>query len=64
MMNDLREIHKTVLAEAVIIIIKLYKESLENDPGMSDYRKEQAKLHAFDDILANVQWYEDKEGAL
>ena len=63
-MNDLREIHKTVLAEAVIIIIKLYKESLENDPGMSDYRKEQAKLHAFDDILANVQWYEDKEGAL
>ena len=63
MMNDLREIHKTVLAEAVIIIIKLYKESLENDPGMSDYRKEQAKLHAFDDIFANVQWYADKEGA-
>lgn len=64
MMIDLREIHKTVLAEAVITIIKLYKESLEEEPGMSDHRKEQKKLNAFDDILANVQWYEDKEGAL
>ena len=63
-MINLEEIHKLILAEAVIDIIKLYRERLEEDPGMSDYRKEQAKLHAFDNILANVQWYEDKEGAL
>lgn len=61
---DLRDIHKIVLAEAVANIIKLYKEALEADPGMSNYSKEQAKLTAFDDILANVNWYEDKEGAL
>ena len=60
----LEEIHKIVLAEAVADIIKGYKEALALEPGMSDHRKEQAKLHAFDDILANVQWYEDKEGAL
>lgn len=63
-MINLRDIHKTVLAEAVINIIKIYRERLEYEPGMSDYHKEQAKLNAFDDILANVQWYEDKEGAL
>lgn len=63
-MINLREIHKAVLAEAVINIIKLYRERLEDDPGMSDYRKEQIKLNAFDDILANVEWYEEKEGAL
>lgn len=63
-MIKLEEIHKLVLAEAVTNIIKIYRERLEDEPGMSDYRKEQAKLHAFDDILANVQWYEDKEGAL
>lgn len=60
----LEEIHKIVLAEAVACIIKDYKEALSLEPGMSDHRKEQAKLHAFDDILANVQWYEDKEGSL
>ena len=63
-MVNLRDIHKTVLAEAVISIIKIYRERLEDEPGMSDYRKEQAKLNAFDDIMANVQWYEDKEGEL
>lgn len=63
-MINLREIHKAVLAEAVINIIKLYRERLEDDPDMSDYRKEQIKLNAFDDILANVEWYEEKEGAL
>lgn len=63
-MINLREIHKAVLAEAVINIIKIYRERLEDEPGMSDYRKEQTKLNAFDDILANVQWYEDKEGKL
>lgn len=63
-MLKLEESHKLVLAEAVTNIIKIYRERLEDEPGMSDHRKEQAKLHAFDDILANVQWYEDKERAL
>lgn len=63
-MIKLEEIHKLVLAEAVIDIIKLYRERLEDEPGMSDYRKEHVKLNAFDDILANVQWYEDKDGSL
>ena len=63
-MINLRDIHKIVLADAVSNIIKLYRERLEEEPGMSDYRKEQTKLNAFDDILTNVQWYEDKEGEL
>lgn len=59
---EIKDIHKIVLADAVLSIIKDYKESIED--GMSNYRKELAKINAFDDILANVQWYEDKEGEL
>lgn len=35
-------------------IIKEYKEEIA-DPGMSDYRKERAKIDAFDEIVEEVE---------
>lgn len=35
-------------------IIKEYKEAIA-EPGMSDYHKELAKIHAFDEIVAEVE---------
>lgn len=35
-------------------IINEYKEAIA-EPGMSDYRKERAKLNAFDEIVAEVE---------
>lgn len=35
-------------------IIKEYKEAI-TEPGMSDYHKELAKIHAFDEIVAEVE---------
>ena len=35
-------------------IIKEYKEAI-TEPGMSDYRKERAKINAFDEIVAEVE---------
>lgn len=35
-------------------IIKEYKEAI-TDPGMSDYRKVMAKIHAFDEIVEEVE---------
>lgn len=35
-------------------IIKEYKEAIA-EPGMSDYRKERAKINAFDEIVAEVE---------
>lgn len=35
-------------------IIKEYKEAIA-DPGMSDYRKERAKIDAFDEIVEEVE---------
>lgn len=58
------ESRRIVFIDSVLDIIKNYKEALKEFPGMSDYRKDQAKLNAFDDILKLVEWYEGKEGAL
>lgn len=62
-MMKLEEIHKIVFADAVLNVLKEYKEVI-SDPGISDHARVMSKLHAFDDIMTNVQWYEDKEGAL
>lgn len=35
-------------------IIKEYKEAIA-EPGMSDYRKERAKIDAFDEIVEEVE---------
>lgn len=35
-------------------IIKEYKEAMA-EPGMSDYRKERAKIDAFDEIVEEVE---------
>ena len=35
-------------------IIKEYKEAIA-DPGMSDYKKERAKINAFDEIVEEVE---------
>ena len=35
-------------------IIKEYKEAI-TEPGMSDYHKVLAKIHAFDEIVAEVE---------
>lgn len=35
-------------------IIKEYKEAIA-EPGMSDYRKERAKINAFDEIVEEVE---------
>lgn len=40
--------------EEIQRIIKEYKEVI-SDPGISDYGKIMAKLHAFDDILEEVE---------
>ena len=45
----------------ILRIIKDYKETLAIQPGMSDYRKDRAKINAFDDILKEVEWMEQKK---
>ena len=40
--------------EEIRRIINDYKEEI-SEPGMSDYHKEQAKIHAFDDILKMIE---------
>lgn len=40
--------------EEIRRIIEEYKEVISN-PGISDYAKIQAKLHAFDDILEEIE---------
>ena len=39
--------------EEIQSIIKEYKEVI-SDPGISDYAKVMAKIHAFDEILAEI----------
>lgn len=62
-MMSIKDIHKIVFADAVLNALKEYKEVI-SDPGISDHATVMAEHHAFNDILVNVKWYEDKEGAL
>ena len=56
------ESRRIVFIDSVLDTIKNYKEALEENPGMSDYRKDQEKLYAFDEILKTFEWYVGKEG--
>lgn len=46
----MRGASRAAIGSATLKIVREYKEAV-SEPGMSDYHKEQAKLHAFDEIL-------------
>lgn len=49
----------------ILRIIRDYQERLEAEPGMSDYRKDRAKINAFDEILKEVEYFDNyKESEL
>lgn len=60
-----KDLTTLMFAESIISIIKEYEEVIVQ-PCMSDYKKEQAKLNAFDDILKEVDFLESciKDGNL
>jgi hypothetical protein len=46
----MRGASRAAIGSATLKIVREYNEEIE-EPGMSDYKKEQAKIHAFEEIL-------------
>ena len=46
----MRGASRAAIGSATLKIVREYKEEI-TEPGMSDYKKERAKLHAFEEIL-------------
>lgn len=50
----MRGASRAAIGSATLKIVREYKEAI-TEPGMSDYHKELAKIHAFDEIVAEVE---------